>query len=611
MDYKTLDALKPSEFEDAAGGYRSASDMASQAKDGINNQISVRMRAELTGQARDAALGQLKELSKNFHYAQVECGLVSTALNALAADLRAAKAKLDGAVADARAQKFTVNPDGSVSYPPAGDKVDGKVPEGSTVTGSPNGKGGGTTLPIDPSGTANDLSDALERQARNAHPNPNYGAALEYANRIATAVQEATEADEKWAPKLRELKADDDLTVSHSDWADAGRDMGGVKKSAADYLADIKPPPKDGTPKENAEWWKGLSAEERDAYVTLNPSSVGALDGVPSEVRDEANRTVLAEARGKYELDRAAIPPEPKRYIANPTGSYPAAVESAAWKQWNEKYGDRRDQLDKSLNGMKAIEDRFDKTGVEGLPEAYLLGFNAEGNGRAIVANGNPDTADHTAVYVPGTTSNLGKVGGDIDRMTTLWQESSAMVPGQQVSTVTWLGYDAPQSIVKDAPFSHYADDGAPAFNSFMDGLNATNTTEGGGHHTAVGHSYGTTLIGSAARQGDLNADDIVFAGSPGVQVGEASELDVPKGHVWNEEADGDKVPDIGRWGHGGEQWRLGGGVAIIPSDDLFGANQMSTDTEGHSAYWDEGTESLKNQAAVVAGQYGKATLED
>ncbi|MET7760215.1 alpha/beta hydrolase, partial [Streptomyces sp. NPDC005389] len=26
---------------------------------------------------------------------------------------------------------------------------------------------------------------------------------------------------------------------------------------------------------------------------------------------------------------------------------------------------------------------------------------------RAIIANGNPDTADHTAVYVPGTTTNL------------------------------------------------------------------------------------------------------------------------------------------------------------------------------------------------------------
>lgn len=261
---------------------------------------------------------------------------------------------------------------------------------------------------------------------------------------------------------------------------------------------------------------------------------------------------------------------------------------------------------------MKSIQERFDATGENGLPPAYLLGFDTEKNGRAIVANGNPDTAAHTAVYVPGTTSNLGGIGGDIGRMTELWRESEAMAGGKEVSTITWLGYDAPQSVVKDAPFRHYADDGAPAFNRFMDGLNVANSTESGGHHTAIGHSYGTTLVGSAARQGELNADDVVFAGSPGVQVGEASRMDVPKGHVWNEEAEGDPVPDLGRWGHGGSQWRFGGGVAIIPSDELFGANQMSTDgSEGHSEYWVRDTDSLRNQAAVVTGQYGKVKIEE
>ncbi|KAA6199473.1 hypothetical protein F2B00_25570, partial [Streptomyces parvus] len=268
--------------------------------------------------------------------------------------------------------------------------------------------------------------------------------------------------------------------------------------------------------------------------------------------------------------------------------------------------------LTKAREGMESIQERFDATGGNGLPPAYLLGFDTEKNGRAIVANGNPDTAAHTAVYVPGTTSNLGGIHGDIERMTELWRESDAMAGGKEVSTITWLGYDAPQSVVKDAPFRHYADDGAPAFNQFMDGLNVANSTDSGGHHTAIGHSYGTTLIGSAARQGELNADDVVFAGSPGVQVGEASQMDVPKGHVWNEEAEGDPVPDLGRFGHGGSQWRFGGGVAIIPSDELFGANQMTTGgSEGHSEYWDRDTDSLRNQAAVVTGQYGKVKIEE
>lgn len=56
---------------------------------------------------------------------------------------------------------------------------------------------------------------------------------------------------------------------------------------------------------------------------------------------------------------------------------------------------------------------------------------------------------------------------------------------------------------------SHYANDGAPAYNRFLDGLDASRTVESDPHRTAIGHSYGTTLIGSAARQGDhVTADN-------------------------------------------------------------------------------------------------------
>ncbi|WP_432077495.1 alpha/beta hydrolase [Streptomyces sp. YPW6] len=597
MDLATLRAFKPSEYEEAADGYRATGDMASEAKDAIDNRIAVGLRSELKGDAAGAAHEQLKKLSKNLHYVQTECGLVSTALNGFAFDVAVAKRKLEAALEDARADGCTVHANGSVSYPAGRKPGEEKTADGGTVTGS---AGGSPT------------SDALERQAVNIHPNPHYGKALAYANRIADALEEATDADTKWAPKLRALKADDDLEVSHRDWADVTSDTGGVREAGKSYFDSLPEPPRDGTPKDNASWWKGLSPEEQAAHLTLNAAAVGALDGLPAETRDEANRMVLAQSRAQVELELARIPPEPTRYSPNPNGTYPAVIQNAGWTEWNEKYGERLAQLTKAQNGMKSIQERFDATGENGLPPAYLLGFDTEKNGRAIVANGNPDTAAHTAVYVPGTTSNLGGIGGDIGRMTELWRESEAMAGGKEVSTITWLGYDAPQSVVKDAPFRHYADDGAPAFNRFMDGLNVANGTESGGHHTAIGHSYGTTLVGSAARQGELNADDVVFAGSPGVQVGEASRMDVPKGHVWNEEAEGDPVPDLGRWGHGGSQWRFGGGVAIIPSDELFGANQMSTDgSEGHSEYWVRDTDSLRNQAAVVTGQYGKVKIEE
>ncbi|MEV0775082.1 alpha/beta hydrolase [Streptomyces sp. NPDC050428] len=592
MDLATLKGFKPTEYEEAADGYRATGDMASAAKDAIMDRISAGVTAQLKGEAATAAVRELRSLSKNFHYVQTECGLVSTALNGFAFDMAAAKRKLDAAIEDARADNCTVQQDGSVSYPAGKRPGEEKNEPGGTVSGS---AGGDAT------------SDALERQAAGIHPNPYYGRAMAYANRIADALKEATDADAKWAPKLRALKADDDLTVSKQDWADAQSDMGGVREAGKTYLDSLPQAPKDSTPAANAAWWKGLSPEEQAAWLSLRPDTVGALDGLPATLRDEANRVVLEEKRGQLQMELDSIPKPPaNEWTWITAGMYPSKVHTDEWMAWHNKYGDRYEQLNKSLKGMGSIQDRFDRTGERGLPEAYLLGFSPEGNGRAIVANGNPDTADHQAVYVPGTTSNLGSIGGDIGRMENVWRVAAGAGNGS-VSTITWLGYDAPQDIVKDAPFSHYADDGAPAYNRFLDGLDASRTADSDPHRTAIGHSYGTTLIGSAARQGDLNVDDVIFAGSPGVQVSNADQMDVPKGHVWNQEAKGDVVPDIGRFGHGGTDWN---GAFTIPSDERFGANQLQTDTEGHSDYWKESTDSLRNQGLVVAGKGDDAELK-
>jgi hypothetical protein len=162
MDYKTLMALKPSEYSDAANGFRAVSNMASAAKDRVDMQITGAMKSANRGEAATAAGGQLQELAKNFHYTQVECGLISTALDGFAYDVEAAKRKLDAAVEDAHAKNFTVNSDGSVSYPSAGEKTDGKIPEGGTMT----------ALIGDPA------ADAIGRQAARLNPNPNLAVSL-------------------------------------------------------------------------------------------------------------------------------------------------------------------------------------------------------------------------------------------------------------------------------------------------------------------------------------------------------------------------------------------------------------------------------------------------
>lgn len=596
MDFSTLKNLKTSEFENAADGYRAVSHMASSAKDALEQRINVKLRESLSGAAAEAALTQLRALAQDFHYTQVECGVLSTALNALAAELQTAKKKLDAAVADAEGAKFTVEKDGSVTYPAEGDEYQGKTPPGGTANG-----------------VTDETAKALNRQAANFDPNPHFARAQACADRITAALEEATTADEKWAPKLRSLKADDDLTVSAADWVDAKKDTGGVSDGAQRYLDSIKEPPKHGAPEDNAEWWKHLSAEERDAYISLHPASIGAMNGLPADARDEANRTVLAETRGQYELRLESIPKEPSpKFVAGPRG---ARVHSPQWLDWNSQYGKEHELLQGKLNGMRAIQDRFDRTGQDGLPEAYLLGFDpdGEGNGRVILANGNPDTAHHTAIYVPGTKSDISIIGeddgdtpSDLKRSEHLWGESNKLAPGKKISTITWLDYDAPDDIFTEATQDKFAEKGAPRLLEYLEGNRSAHQSATGshGHTTVMGHSYGSTLIGDTAKTASWNgtsipADDVMVAGSPGMQAAHAADLGIAPKHMWAMGGDGSD------WlvREGGKNVGLGGD-RTIPTDMKFGGNVMKSDAGDHGAFWDKGSVSLKNQAAVITGQY-------
>ncbi|WEH33931.1 alpha/beta hydrolase [Streptomyces sp. AM 4-1-1] len=609
MDYVTLKALEPSEFEDAADGYRATALMAQAAKEHIDNTVATGMRKSLQGVAADAAQKQLQALSRNFHYTQTECGVISTALNGFAYDMAAVKRTLESAVADAHAERFTVNSDGSVTYPAAPDRGVGTVPRGGTANG--------VDVPS---------AQGINRQAAQFDPNPHYARAQAIADRIADALKRATAADEKWSPKLRALTADDDLTVSDRDWADVTSDTSGVRTAAVSYLGTIEGPPKEGSAEANAQWWKGLSVEDRAACVSMHPASIGALNGLPADVRDEANRVVLAEQRGATQerLD-TWLKKEPTRYepYINPVTGLEvkgAAIPTKEWKEWNKE----KDRLEGRLHGMDLIQNRFDMTGKDGLPEAYLLGFDSQGkggDGRVILANGNPDTADHTAIYIPGTGTQLKDIGGDLDRGKILWQESHGIAQDSKISTITWFDYDAPRSaspgekgdIFPEAMFDDQAAEGGPVLRDFLDGSRAAHVeaTGGTGHTTAVGHSYGTTVIGDAAKsghwpRGPLAVDDVLVAGSPGMQADRAGDLGIKPGHMWAMGGGGNDnfVREGGRWLAGlGDNW-------TIPTDPAFGSNVLESDSVDHSGFWDENSLALRQQAYVITGQYEWTKIE-
>jgi hypothetical protein len=162
--------------------------------------------------------------------------------------------------------------------------------------------------------------------------------------------------------------------------------------------------------------------------------------------------------------------------------------------------------------GTAAITARLD-AGV------YLLGFEPDaGNGRAVVATGDPDTADNVVTFVPGTTACLETIGGDLARVDAILDIAREAAPGESTVGVTWFGYDAPQSLYTDAPREVFADEAQPHLRSFQEGLCATHNGEPS-HNTVLAHSYGTTVVGHTGRC----RNDAAFAALAGTSPLEAS----------------------------------------------------------------------------------------
>ena len=312
-------------------------------------------------------------------------------------------------------------------------------------------------------------------------------------------------------------------------------------------LAEIPP---QGDPRTTADWWKGLTRQQRDLYVQAFPRVVGWLDGLPAPVRDRANRLTLNRRIDELEarsLLVAQLSPYEKRDLARLL-KLRERIQSldamAAAKRGPEVFLLGLDSTTAGpWDGYGPKPDPFGKVpGGEKIPpgaKKFVSNSSPGPDGRVILALGNPDKAEHTGIYVPGTTTKLDSVtGGDIDRIKNLWTTTQQYSKHQPVSTIVWLGYDAPDSFT-DAASGKYAEQGGQALDQFVNGIRAA---QGDAHRhlTMVGHSYGSTVIGEGARIGNgLSVDDIVLAGSPGVRVPNAESLHMDPRHVWSELAAG------------------------------------------------------------------------
>ncbi|MEO3775940.1 alpha/beta hydrolase [Micromonospora sp. B11E3] len=389
---------------------------------------------------------------------------------------------------------------------------------------------------------------------------------------VAAALESADAADREAAGRLDELAA----------------------AAGAGWLAPPPPwRPAPGTdPATVRSWWAGLTAAERRWLVAREPELVGRLDGVPATARDQANRLLVGQRREVLLAERSRL-----------LGRLPGGPLELAGLA----------RVEASLSGLDALTARL---AGGGQPRAYLLGLDPGGEGRAIVALGDPDRADRVLTYVPGMTAGLADATGELGRAARVRDRCAALDPTGSTAAVLWLDYDAPD-FLHEAVLPGQARDAGPALHRFQEGLRATHDGPPA-RQTVLGHSYGSLVVGTAARDHGLAADALVFVGSPGVGVDGATGLRLPAGEVWASTAPDDVIrlarpPDaLAR------RILVGAGplAAVLagpedhalwfgrdPTDPGFGARTFPSGRYGHTGYWEPGNPALDGMARIVLGR--------
>lgn len=397
--------------------------------------------------------------------------------------------------------------------------------------------------------------------------------------RISRAVAEATKVDKTAASAVRTA-----ITASTDQF-------GEVKGSG--FVGSIPGP--QSSPAAVKKWWSGLSALQRGYLLNVQPDLIGRLNGVPAQYRDLANRKVLDD-----QIDAAQ-----------------QKVTELEGKPWGTGVGAELVRAKDRLEALQLINQRLDAPGAEGNKErAYLLLLDRNGDGKGIVSIGNPDTADKVFTLVPGMTNELDNLPDAVKWTDKMVTDAQGETGGKHTAGIVYLGYDAPD-LFNEASTPNQANQSAQDFARFQEGLRQTHIGPRS-LNTVVGHSYGSLLVGTAARDHGMGQyiDQAVFIGSPGVGVDHVEQLGI--------DGDGDGKPD-------GKNVYASIAIAdpippfygVQPHDDAgivqFGGNTFSSSSDhlisSHTGYGDDdqtGPNGARtNIARIVTGNGDEITNRD
>jgi hypothetical protein len=354
--------------------------------------------------------------------------------------------------------------------------------------------------------------------------------------------------------------------------------------------SDPRIPKADTDSEEVKRWWDSLSLAEKSKLITDHPPGLGNLNGVPTDVRDQVNRAVMADDINRVENATEAI-------SAADMTRYENAIQTR--------------------NGLNANATNPDGT----RNPVFLQTYDPEafgGRGRAAVAIGNPDNADNTAVLVPGTGSSVRDGYLSHTDGQNLYNEVRHADPSKTNSVLVWMGYEAPHSLLdRQVAQTGLAQAGGARLASDVNALGLTH--EGASHVTVIGHSYGSTTLADAAAGFGMHANDVVLIGSPGTDLAKsAADFHLPPGgHLYVGAASSDPVTHLGVSQHHVPGTGVTTGLGTDPALRDYGSTRFKAEVSGvtwpwkdHSSYFVPGGESLFSISDIASG-HGDALAHD
>jgi hypothetical protein len=221
----------------------------------------------------------------------------------------------------------------------------------------------------------------------------------------------------------------------------------------------------------------------------------------------------------------------------------------------------------------------------------------------------------HVSVFVPGTGARMENMTVYSSSMRLLARDAIGADGIGATTTIAWLGMNAPDAVVHDAPFRNYAERGGPKLRDFVAGLGIPAYADS----TVIGHSYGGAVVGVADRDG-LAVDRVLLVETAGAgngvwSIGDYHEATTGR-HIdhYTITAPNDPITfaRVNRvaqeetgLGHGGDPDTMSGFTRLesgrFALDDPDPARRGRL-VEGHSDPLDRGTTSWDNMVAVSTG---------